>query len=109
MCVDVDVAMSASVRCNRTDRRTDREAAGWRQWPHACHDTPHAEEPHTAAPTLHTHNERSVPASRTSGNSNVKYSHRDKRQRDKRGEGETWEVSTDEGVKKLIKEATLQI
>ncbi|CAB1442360.1 unnamed protein product [Pleuronectes platessa] len=48
-------------RCNRTDRNTDRQAAGWRQRPHACHDTPHAVQPHTSAPTLRTHNERSVP------------------------------------------------
>lgn len=41
--------------------QTDMQAVGWRQRPHACHDTPHAREPHTAAPTLRAHNGFSVP------------------------------------------------
>lgn len=52
-------------RCHRRSgvtEETDMQAAGWRQQPHACHDTPHAREPHTAAPTLHTHNGCSVPS-----------------------------------------------
>lgn len=64
------------------DRRTDRQAAGWRQQPHACHDTPHANRLHTAAPTLRYTMSAQCPASRTSGSSNVKYSHGDKRCRD---------------------------
>lgn len=43
------------------DKRTCRQAAGWRQQPHACHDTLHGKRLHTAAPTLRSHNERSVP------------------------------------------------
>lgn len=41
--------------------QADMQAVGWRQQPHACHDTQHAREPHTAAPTLRTHKGFSVP------------------------------------------------
>lgn len=51
-------------RCRRRSgvtEQADKQAAAWRQRPHACHDTPHVGEPHTAVPTPGEHNEHSVP------------------------------------------------
>lgn len=64
-CVCVCVRLHVRIwRCHRRSgvtEQTDKQAAGWRQRPHACHDTPHARELHTTAPTLRPHNEHSVP------------------------------------------------
>lgn len=80
-------AMSAQVRCNRTDRQTGSRPAGVSSHtPVTTHRTARShipQRPHC----VHTMSAQS-PASRTSGSSNVKYSHGDKRWRDGWARGE---------------------